>query len=68
MMSCWYSTTIARCGSSGSVARWGLTSVGMFGPHGGWGLPIAPPTLMVTVGGITTKPRYVDEALSPASS
>jgi pyruvate/2-oxoglutarate dehydrogenase complex dihydrolipoamide acyltransferase (E2) component len=38
----------------------GLSSVGMFGPAGGWGIPIAPPTLMITVGGIATKPRYVD--------
>jgi pyruvate/2-oxoglutarate dehydrogenase complex dihydrolipoamide acyltransferase (E2) component len=43
----------------------GLTSVGMFGPNGGWGLPIAPPTLMVTVGGIATRPRYVEGVLSP---
>jgi hypothetical protein len=34
----------------------GLSSVGMFGPGGGWGIPIAPPTLMITVGGIATKP------------
>ena len=28
---------------------------------GGWlGIPIAPPTLMITVGGIATKPHYVD--------
>jgi pyruvate/2-oxoglutarate dehydrogenase complex dihydrolipoamide acyltransferase (E2) component len=38
----------------------GLSSVGMFGAGGGWGIPIAPPTLMITVGGITTKPRYID--------
>lgn len=37
----------------------------MFGPQGGWGLPLAPPTLMVTVGGITTKPRYVAGELQP---
>jgi pyruvate/2-oxoglutarate dehydrogenase complex dihydrolipoamide acyltransferase (E2) component len=36
-----------------------FSSVGMFGPHGGWGIPLAPPTLMITAGGITTKPRYV---------
>jgi hypothetical protein len=33
----------------------GISSVGMFGPAGGWGIPIAPPTLMITVGGIATK-------------
>jgi pyruvate/2-oxoglutarate dehydrogenase complex dihydrolipoamide acyltransferase (E2) component len=36
-----------------------ISSVGMFGPHGGWGIPLAPPTLMITAGGIATKPRYV---------
>jgi pyruvate/2-oxoglutarate dehydrogenase complex dihydrolipoamide acyltransferase (E2) component len=43
----------------------GLSSVGMFGAGGGWGIPIAPPTLMITVGGIATKPRYVDGNLEP---
>jgi pyruvate/2-oxoglutarate dehydrogenase complex dihydrolipoamide acyltransferase (E2) component len=43
----------------------GLSSVGMFGTGGGWGIPIAPPTLMITVGGIATKPRYVDGNLEP---
>jgi pyruvate/2-oxoglutarate dehydrogenase complex dihydrolipoamide acyltransferase (E2) component len=43
----------------------GLSSVGMFGGGGGWGIPIAPPTLMITVGGIATKPRYVDHNLDP---
>jgi pyruvate/2-oxoglutarate dehydrogenase complex dihydrolipoamide acyltransferase (E2) component len=43
----------------------GLSSVGMFGAGGGWGIPIAPPTLMITVGGIATKPRYVDGNLKP---
>jgi pyruvate/2-oxoglutarate dehydrogenase complex dihydrolipoamide acyltransferase (E2) component len=37
----------------------------MFGPAGGWGIPIAPPTLMITVGGIAMKPRYVDGNLEP---
>ena len=43
----------------------GLSSVGMFGGGGGWGIPIAPPTLMITVGGIATKPRYIDGNLEP---
>ena len=43
----------------------GLSSIGMFGPGGGWGIPIAPPTLMVTVGGIATKPRYIEGRLEP---
>lgn len=32
----------------------GVSSLGMFGP--GWGIPISPMTLMVTVGGITRRP------------
>lgn len=28
-----------------------------------WGIPIAPPTLMVTVGGISTQPRLIDGEL-----
>ena len=43
----------------------GMSSIGMFGPGGGWGIPIAPPTLMITIGGITTKPRYVTAQLQP---
>jgi pyruvate/2-oxoglutarate dehydrogenase complex dihydrolipoamide acyltransferase (E2) component len=44
----------------------GLSSIGMFaGGHGGWGIPIAPPTLMITVGGIAIKPRYVNGDLEP---
>ncbi len=41
----------------------GLSSIGMFGPGGGWGIPIALPTLMITVGGITTEPRLRDGTL-----
>lgn len=40
----------------GTVA---LSSVGMFGPDGGWGIPVTPATLSITVGGLTGKPRYV---------
>ena len=40
-----------------------MSSIGMFGPGGGWGIPIAPPTLMITVGGIATKPRYLNGQL-----
>jgi hypothetical protein len=43
----------------------GMSSVGTFGPGGGWGIPIASPTLMVTVGGIATKPRYINGSLEP---
>jgi hypothetical protein len=39
----------------------GLTSVGMFGQGGGWGIPAPSPTaLMVTVGGIGTREAMVD--------
>ncbi len=37
----------------GTVA---LSAIGMFGPAGGWGIPVAPSTLMITVGGIAGKP------------
>lgn len=37
----------------------GLSSVGMFGTGGGWGIVMTPPTLMVVVGGISTEPRLV---------
>ena len=40
----------------------GISAIGMFS-HGGWGIAIASPTLMVTVGGITRKPRFVDGVL-----
>lgn len=41
----------------------GLSSVGMFGSGGGWAIPITPTTLMVTVGGIAAKPRFVNGQL-----
>ena len=44
----------------GTVA---LSAIGMFGPAGGWGIPVAPSTLMITVGGIAGKPRYDDGGL-----
>lgn len=40
----------------------GLSAIGMFG-GGGWAIPITPTTLMVTVGGIARKPRFVEGAL-----
>jgi pyruvate/2-oxoglutarate dehydrogenase complex dihydrolipoamide acyltransferase (E2) component len=44
--------------------RWGgtvaVTSVGMFGTGGGWGIPIVPNTLTITLGGIAAKPGIVD--------
>lgn len=40
-----------------------VSSVGMFTTRAGWGLPISPATLMVTVGGIGTRPVVVDGRL-----
>ena len=37
-----------------------LTSVGMFGSGGGWGIPFIRHTLAVTLGGIEEKPVAVD--------
>ena len=41
----------------GTVA---VSSVGMFGSSLGWGIPITPAPLMVTVGGIGARPRLMD--------
>ncbi len=35
-----------------------VTSVGMFGDGAGWGIPIGDYTLMLTVGGIATRPAF----------
>jgi pyruvate/2-oxoglutarate dehydrogenase complex dihydrolipoamide acyltransferase (E2) component len=45
---------------NGTVA---LTSVGMFGAGGGWGLPVSNHTLQITLGGIATRPALVNGAL-----
>lgn len=37
-----------------------VSSVGMFGSGPGWGIPITPAPLMVTVGGIGSRPLLVD--------
>jgi pyruvate/2-oxoglutarate dehydrogenase complex dihydrolipoamide acyltransferase (E2) component len=34
----------------------GVTAIGMFGDGAGWGIPLVPTTLMVTVGGIGKRP------------
>lgn len=45
-----------------AVARFGppigISSLGMFGHGGGWGIPLSPMTAMVTVGGIATRPVF----------
>jgi pyruvate/2-oxoglutarate dehydrogenase complex dihydrolipoamide acyltransferase (E2) component len=45
---------------AGTVA---VTSVGVFGGRGGWGLTPTNYSLQLTVGGISTKPRYADGEL-----
>jgi pyruvate/2-oxoglutarate dehydrogenase complex dihydrolipoamide acyltransferase (E2) component len=40
-----------------------VTAIGMFAKGGGWGIPIANHSLMVTVGGIDQQVRYVDGQL-----
>jgi len=40
-----------------------VTSVGMFGPHSGWGVPLPGHTLSVTIGGIAAKPVLIDGCL-----
>lgn len=37
-----------------------LTSIGMFGDGGGWGIPAPNHTLQVTLGGITQKPALIE--------
>ncbi len=37
-----------------------LTSIGMFGEGGGWGIPVSNHTLQITLGGIAEKPHIVD--------
>ena len=45
----------------GTVA---ITAVGMFGKGGGWGIPVAEHTLMITLGGIAEKPAVVDGTIA----
>ncbi|GAB3670450.1 2-oxo acid dehydrogenase subunit E2 [Halopiger thermotolerans] len=47
---------------AGTVA---VTSVGMFGEGGGWGISPTNYTLQLTVGGIATKPGVVDGEIEP---
>lgn len=42
----------------------GVTAVGMFGDGPGWGIPLIPATLSVTVGGIGKRPCLVDGRLT----
>ncbi|MFB6166371.1 MAG: 2-oxo acid dehydrogenase subunit E2 [Haloarculaceae archaeon] len=47
---------------AGTVA---VSAVGMYGTGGGWAIAPTNYTLQLTVGGIATKPRYVDGELEP---
>lgn len=47
-------------GMNGTVS---LTSVGMFGQGGGWGIPVSNHTLQVTLGGIAQRPVLVNEQI-----
>jgi pyruvate/2-oxoglutarate dehydrogenase complex dihydrolipoamide acyltransferase (E2) component len=40
-----------------------VTAVGMFGRHGGWGIPAPNFTLTVTIGGIARKPGIVEDRI-----
>jgi pyruvate/2-oxoglutarate dehydrogenase complex dihydrolipoamide acyltransferase (E2) component len=42
-----------------------LTAIGMAGSGAGWGLPIASNTLSITLGGIETKPGFIDGRIEP---
>lgn len=41
----------------------GVSAVGMFGTGAGWGIPLAPVPLMVTIGGIGPRPVLADGVL-----
>ena len=43
----------------------GISAVGMFGEGGGWGIPMVPASLMLTLGGIAEKPGIVDGRIEP---
>jgi hypothetical protein len=40
-----------------------LTSVGMFGNGGGWGIPVSNHTLQITLGGVAERPAFVNGQL-----
>lgn len=42
------------------VGTVGLTAVGMFGAGTGWGIPVAGASLLITLGGLASKPGVVD--------
>jgi pyruvate/2-oxoglutarate dehydrogenase complex dihydrolipoamide acyltransferase (E2) component len=40
-----------------------LSSIGMFGQGGGWGIPVSNATLQITLGGIVKRPALIDGRL-----
>jgi pyruvate/2-oxoglutarate dehydrogenase complex dihydrolipoamide acyltransferase (E2) component len=40
-----------------------LTSIGMFGNGGGWGIPVSNHTLQITLGGVAKKPAFINSQL-----
>lgn len=46
------------------VGTVGVTAVGMFGKGGGWGIPVAAASLAVTLGGIASRPVFIDGYLA----
>ncbi len=45
----------------------GVTSLGMFGHGGGWAIPVAPLTVVVTVGAVVDRPIVRDGAITVGS-
>jgi pyruvate/2-oxoglutarate dehydrogenase complex dihydrolipoamide acyltransferase (E2) component len=43
----------------------GITSIGMFGVGGGWGIPFQVHSLNVVIGGIVERPAFVDDEVVP---
>lgn len=46
------------------VGTVGVTAVGMFGKGGGWGIPVAASSLAVTLGGIASRPAFIEGYLA----
>ena len=42
------------------VGTVGITAVGMFGKGSGWGIPVAGGSLIITLGGLASKPGVID--------
>jgi len=42
-----------------------VTSIGMFGQGGGWGIPVTNHTLQLTLGGIGQKPGVIEDRIEP---